>query len=212
MALSAYSEAAGEPQGGKVSVKQILQDKSKQVLQLPAGKFPTVDFSEHAKKLEIESEEKFHLYYQLVQGGFDTKLPKKRVSKGIELFREFTDKDGNVVNKVALGDEVEVHLKFRSLKDERLYNIAIVDLLPAGLEAVPTSVRENISGTWRPEHTDIREDRLVIYGTVTPDIDEFIYTVRAINKGSFTVPPIYGESMYDRSIYGFSPQEPFIVE
>ncbi|MEN8192551.1 MAG: MG2 domain-containing protein [Bacteroidota bacterium] len=212
MALTAYSKAAGEPKAGEVLVKQILHDKSEEMLLLPSGQFLTVDFSEHSEKLEITNKEDFHLYYQVVQGGFDTSLPEKRVANGIEIFREFTDEDGNVVNKVSLGDEVEVHLKFRSLNDKNLYNIAIVDLLPAGLEAVPTSVRKNLSGTWNPDHTDIREDRLVVYGTVRPSVSEFIYKVRAINKGSFTVPPIYAESMYDKTIYGFSPQEPIVVE
>ena len=212
MALHAYSEAAGEPAGGRVAVQQILQDNTKKDIPLPSGKFPSVAFSEQAQKLRIESDGELPLYYQVVQGGFDTTLPKDRVSEGVELFREYTDKNGDLVNKVKIGDEVEVHLKFRSLDDIRLPNIAIVDLLPAGLEAVPTSLRENIGGSWRPDHTDIREDRLVIYGTVSPDVQEFIYTVRAINKGRFIVPPIYGESMYDRSIYGYSPQEPLIVE
>lgn len=212
MALSAYSAVAGEPQGGQVAIKQILQNKKEAVLQLPPGKFPTVSYSEDAAKLLIESKENLPLYYQVVQGGFDTSLPEKRVSKGIEIFREFTDKDGNVVSKAALGDEITVHLKFRSISEGNLYNIAIVDLLPAGLEATPTSVRENMSRSWRADHTDIREDRLVIYGTVRPETGEFVYTVRAINKGTFTVPPIYCESMYDRAIYGYSPQEPFIVE
>jgi uncharacterized protein YfaS (alpha-2-macroglobulin family) len=29
---------------------------------------------------------------------------------------------------------------------------------------------------------------------------EFVYTIRATNVGSFAVPPLQGESMYDRSV------------
>ena len=105
-----------------------------------------------------------------------------------------------------------MHLKFRSLTERNLYNIAVIDMLPAGLEAVPTSLRSNLGGTWTPEHTEIREDRLIFYGTVSPKVQEVSYSLRAINKGSFTVPPLYGESMYDRTIFGVSPQEPFVVE
>jgi len=212
LALNAYAKAAGQPSAGKVSITEILKDKSENPLILPKGNFPTVDFSEKAQLLHIKSDEDMHLYYQVVQGGFDTTLPQKRISEGIELYREFTDVDGRKISKVKLGEEVQVHIKMRSLKDRPLYNMAIVDLLPAGLEAVPTSVRETGGGSWNPEHTDIREDRLVIYGTVSTDMQEFVYTVRAINKGHFTVPPLYGESMYDRDIYGFSPQDPIVVE
>ncbi|MFC2135899.1 alpha-2-macroglobulin [Bacteroidota bacterium] len=212
MALSAYSNAVGEPQGGDISITQILRDSNEEKLRLPPGKFPTVDFSQQAVKLNIDSEDDHHLYYQVIQGGFDTALPEKRISEGIEIFREFTDKSGSIVQNVSIGDEVEVHIKFRSLTGASLYNIAIIDMLPAGLEAVPTSVRANREGSWQPDHTDIREDRLNFYGTVNTEAQEIVYTVRAINKGTFVVPPIYGESMYDRTIYGTSPQEKFIVE
>ena len=212
MALSAYAKVTGEPQQGNLSISQILRSGKEQSLKLPEGKFPTVDYSENAEKLHIGNNEKIPLYYQVVQGGFDTKPPTKRVSEGIELFREFTDKNGSTVSRVSLGDEIYVKLKFRSLNKSNLSNIAIVDLLPAGLEAVPTSVRENRRGSFDPDYLDIREDRLVIFGTVKPEVREFIYTVRAINRGTFSVPPIYGVSMYDQTIYGFSPQEPIIVE
>jgi uncharacterized protein YfaS (alpha-2-macroglobulin family) len=55
------------------------------------------------------------------------------------------------------------------------------------------------SSTWQPEYADIREDRVVIYGTATPDVREFVYRIKATNAGKFIVPPAYGESMYDRA-------------
>jgi len=160
----------------------------------------------------IESEKDLNLYYQVTQGGFDISLPEESESNGIEVYREFTDKNGSEISEMALGDEVTVHLKFRSIDNTYLTNIAIVDLLPAGLEAVPTSVRSNYSASWRPDHIDIREDRIIIYGTLSSKVQSFNYKVRAINKGIFTVPPIYGESMYNRDIYGFTPQDPITVK
>ena len=46
----------------------------------------------------------------------------------------------------------------------------------------------------------MRDDRVVIYGTATRNISEFIYRIRATNAGTFVVPPAYGESMYDRTV------------
>jgi uncharacterized repeat protein (TIGR01451 family) len=212
MALNRYAKVAGQPQQGNVIIKQILKDKKEEILDLPSGNFPSIAFSDQAKELNIENKADLSLYYQMVQGGFDTSIPEKRVSEGIEIYREFKDKNGDEVDKVSLGDEVYVHLKIRSINKQTLYNIAVVDMLPAGLEAVPTSVRDNAAGTWNPDYTDIREDRLVVFGTLTPSVKEYIYTVRAINRGTFIVPPLYAESMYDRSIYAYSPQKPIIVE
>ena len=190
---------------------QVLSDTTEEVLEIPPGKFPTVNYSPQTVQLLIENEDEHPLYYQVVQGGFDTTLPAERVSEGIEVFREFTTPLGSPVQEVSLGEEIDVHLKFRSLDNRHLFNIAFVDLLPAGLEAVPTSVRDKARGSWEPEYTDIREDRLVLFGKVGPEMKEYVYTVRAINKGTFTVPPMYGEAMYDRSIYGISPQKPLVV-
>ena len=61
------------------------------------------------------------------------------------------------------------------------------------------------TSTWQPEYADIREDRVVIYGTATPDVREFVYRIKASNAGKFIVPPAYGESMYDRSVQARSP-------
>jgi len=61
------------------------------------------------------------------------------------------------------------------------------------------------SSTWQPEYADIREDRVVIYGTAAPDVREFVYRIKATNAGKFIVPPAYGESMYDRAIQARSP-------
>ena len=59
--------------------------------------------------------------------------------------------------------------------------------------------------TWQLDYADIREDRVVIYGTASPDVREFVYRIRATNAGKFAIPPAYAESMYDRAIQARSP-------
>ena len=51
--------------------------------------------------------------------------------------------------------------------------------------------------TWQPQFADVREDRVVIYGTATTDVREFVYRIKASNAGRFIAPPACGESMYD---------------
>lgn len=212
MALSAFSKATNEPAAGKISISQAFSDEQIKPLNLPAGKFPVVDFSEDAIKLLFESEEDRTAYYQVVQAGYDLKLPQKSVKNSIEVSRTYKNLKGSNIQKATLGEEIEVHIKFRSLNDNTLNNIAFVDLLPAGLEVSAATVRNSNSGSWSPDYVDVREDRVVLYGTVEPHIQEFVYKVRAINKGTYIAPPLYVESMYDRTIFGYSPNEKFIVE
>jgi len=53
---------------------------------------------------------------------------------------------------------------------------------------------------WQPDFIDIREDRVVLFGTLFPKVQEFTYTIKAVNRGKYTVPPVFAESMYDRTI------------
>jgi uncharacterized protein YfaS (alpha-2-macroglobulin family) len=39
---------------------------------------------------------------------------------------------------------------------------------------------------------------------VRNEFQEFVYRIKATNTGTFTVPPAYGESMYERSVRGRS--------
>ncbi|MBI5209409.1 MAG: alpha-2-macroglobulin [Elusimicrobia bacterium] len=56
------------------------------------------------------------------------------------------------------------------------------------------------SSTWRPQYADVREDRVVLFGTVGAQAQEFVYKIRATNKGAFSVPPVFAEGMYDRGV------------
>jgi len=57
---------------------------------------------------------------------------------------------------------------------------------------------------WTPQHADVRDDRLVLYGDITKDASTFVYRVRATNAGVFQAPPAFAEGMYDRTVTGVS--------
>ncbi len=50
-----------------------------------------------------------------------------------------------------------------------------------------------------PDFVDKRDDRVVVYTTVTPEFREYRYKIKAVNEGDFTRPPAFAEGMYDRS-------------
>lgn len=66
--------------------------------------------------------------------------------------------------------------------------------------------------TWHPEFVDIREDRVVLFGSVGNSVQEFVYRIKATNKGKYTIPPAYAESMYDRSVRARTLPGTMIVE
>ena len=169
------------------------------------------------------------------QGGYDRDAPSKAIKDGIEIVREYTDDGGKPLNTITVGEEIDVHVRIRATGDQGVGDVAIVDLLPGGFEPVieppppvtdqqtdaatqddqggdsevkPAAWRSPIglsTSTWQPDYADIREDRVVIYGTATPDVREFVYRIKASSVGKFIVPPAYGESMYDRAVQARSP-------
>ncbi|MDR2790048.1 MAG: alpha-2-macroglobulin family protein [Campylobacteraceae bacterium] len=58
--------------------------------------------------------------------------------------------------------------------------------------------------TWGADYSDIREDRVIIYGTAYQDVRTFKYQIKSTNEGVYAVAPIYAEAMYDREIQALS--------
>lgn len=75
------------------------------------------------------------------------------------------------------------------------------DASESGSNAAPAPTLALPGSSFRPMHLEQREDRIVFYGNVGGQVTELRYRVRANNIGTFAVPPIYAESMYERSVY-----------
>jgi uncharacterized protein YfaS (alpha-2-macroglobulin family) len=63
-----------------------------------------------------------------------------------------------------------------------------------------------------PDFADLREDRVVLYGRATDQVQEFSYRIKATNVGSYVVPAAFGESMYDRKLRARSVAGRIVVE
>ncbi|MBX9899336.1 MAG: hypothetical protein K2Y28_01005, partial [Burkholderiaceae bacterium] len=135
------------------------------------------------------------------------------------------DAKGTVITEAALGDEVTVRVRVRATDRNYLPQVALVDILPGGLEPVLTSPsdsdspdtplwRQRLGGksTWAIDYADIREDRVIFYGNVTGGLTEVTYKARATNVGSFVIPAAYGEAMYEHRIFARAASGTFKVK
>jgi uncharacterized protein YfaS (alpha-2-macroglobulin family) len=142
-------------------------------------------------------------YYSVNESGFDRNPPAAETSRDIEVIHEFLDMKGNVITKVKVGEEFWVRMRLRSTNRDRVNQIAVVDLLPGGVE--PTLDRQTGPGSnWSPQYVDRRDDRVLLYGDATKDAATYVYKVRATNAGAFQSPPAFAEGMYNRRITGMS--------
>jgi uncharacterized protein YfaS (alpha-2-macroglobulin family) len=190
-----------------------LDAYSKTVAAVPA-KFATAEVGRDGK-VQFAKQSPLPAYYAINESGFDRNPPAAAASQGIEIIHEFLDLAGNPIARVKVGDEFLVRLRLRSTTRPRVPQIAVVDLLPGGTEPVlelatdssPSSalpIGLPAKSTWLPQHVDVRDDRLVLYGDITKDAVAFTYRVRATNGGAFAAPPAFAESLYSPQIFAFS--------
>ena len=166
-----------------------------------AKPFSTVDYDTNVTKLSATSDQ--GLFYINSQAGFDRQATTDVVKEGIEVFREFVNDDGEVVTRFEQGKEITVKLKVRALNNGTLSNIALVDLLPGGFEVIRQSVPRT-AHNWSADYVDVREDRVVYYGSFGSSITELSYRVKLTSSGRFVVPSTYAESMYDNTVRAIS--------
>src|SRR5262249_18123806 len=144
--------------------------------------------------------------------------------------RYFFDLKGTQIAPPKVGGEFLVRLGLRATQREGLFQIAVVDLLPGGVEPVlelqPPSDTSNAGvdpafgrgqagfsrlpiglpdkSNWKPYHIDVRDDRVVLYGDATKDAATFVYRLRATNAGIFEAPPAFADGMYIGTVVGLS--------
>jgi hypothetical protein len=135
LGLDAYATATGS-QTANLSIHELLKDKTEHALKLPAGLFPTTNFSEQAAVLRFGNDTTLNAFYMVEQSGFERTPPTTAIKQGMEIIREYTDANGKTVTTAELGQELTVHVKFRRLDKGFSSTIALVDLLPGGFELV----------------------------------------------------------------------------
>ena len=135
LALDAYATAT-QGAAANLSIAEVLKDKRVKALALPKELLPKLSFSDQAAALRFGNNSGLNAYYVLEQSGFDRTPPAQAIKQGMEVLREYTDAEGKLLTSIKMGDQVDVHLKFRGLGNNRIASIALVDLLPGGFELV----------------------------------------------------------------------------
>jgi hypothetical protein len=129
---------------------------------------------------------------------------------GLSIRRRYLNASGHPItdHRVRSGDLVQIELSLES--PTALSNLVIDDLLPAGLEVenahLATSAKSD-EAERKPKspdnliaaaRIDARDDRVILVGGIpTGGKYTFTYLARAVTPGSFVIPPVRGECMYD---------------
>ncbi len=135
---------------------------------------------------------------------------------GLAVSRVYRRLDGSSVDptkgELRLGDLVYVEVNLTNTTGLAMQNIALVDRLPAGFEVenprlgratTPSWVSPAL--VWQTDFMNLRDDRLEAFGRVeAKQSRKVIYTVRVVTSGTFTIPPVEAEAMYDPTLWARS--------
>lgn len=197
LALSAYGQLNEvKLQDETVNLTAIDGQGREHLLTAEAKALPKATFGSDVVEVLLAADGP--LFHLLSQAGFDRRLPTAAVREKLEISREFLDRNGKVVNELKQGQEVTVRLRVRAL-GEAVSNVAVIDLLPGGFEVQRDSVPRSVAG-WRADYVDVREDRVVFYGSFDTSARELSYRAKVTSAGEFVIPPPRAESMYDRAV------------
>jgi uncharacterized protein YfaS (alpha-2-macroglobulin family) len=206
LALDAYGRAVQQSfLSGALEIDAVKGNETKK-LDLTGGLYPEASFDRGAEALVFRksgmgSNAPRGVFYQISESGFDQTAITTPISDGLEVAREYDDDKGKPVASVKLGDEVNVVVRVRSTDGQNLDNVAIEDLLPGGFEIVDESVHTGACTDWGGiEYADVREDRLLAFGSLSGDDTLIRYRIKATNCGTYAVPPVQAEAMYHQKI------------
>ena len=191
---------------------------------------------EGSQNLILTKEGTGRLYYRIGMNYAPTNLKLKAADYGftVERVYEAVDnpadvrRDSDGTWRIRSGATVRVRLTM--VAPARRYHVALVDPLPAGLEAmnpalavtgdIPDDQKANPTQRggwwwWRNwfEHQNLRDERAEAFTSLLWEgVYNYAYVARATTPGTFVVPPTKAEEMYHPETFGRSASDKVIVE
>jgi hypothetical protein len=188
------------------------------------------------QNLVIQKEGAGRLYYRVGMSYAPSSLKLAAADYGFAVERRYeavddpsdVRRDADGTWRVKAGAKVRVKLTL--VAPARRYHVALVDPLPAGLEAmnpalavtgsIPVEQKEEPAnfgwwwwrGTWF-EHQNLRDDRAEAFTSLLWEgVYNYSYVARATTPGAFVVPPAKAEEMYAPETFGRGQSDRVVVE
>jgi uncharacterized protein YfaS (alpha-2-macroglobulin family) len=186
------------------------------------------------------------MYYSAYLRAYQPVTGVQSLSRGIVIGRQYYDqgdacfkplKPGEKaipctpVTTAKVGDTLVVKLSIVAPTD--LYYVLVESPLPAGMEAVDTSLKTTSQiaegpefgpanqpytfyggwGWWWFTHTELRDEKVALFASYLPQgTYEYTYQIRAGLDGTYNVLPARAEQMYFPEVFGRSDGEQFVIE
>jgi uncharacterized protein YfaS (alpha-2-macroglobulin family) len=130
----------------------------------------------------------------------------------LKVRRQFLNRDGQPISPTGIRQNdlvvVKITLQAADAAGE-VKNVAITDLLPAGLEIENPRLgpQREVKGTETassPDYLDVRDDRINLFTTASATPKTFYYLARAVSKGTFKLGPVSADAMYNAEYHSYN--------
>jgi len=130
----------------------------------------------------------------------------------LKVRRQFLNRDGQPISPTGIRQNdlvvVKITLQAADAAGE-VQNVAITDLLPAGLEIENPRLgpQREVKGTGTastPDYLDVRDDRINLFTTASTVPKTFYYLARAVSKGTFKLGPVSADAMYNAEYHSYN--------
>jgi uncharacterized protein YfaS (alpha-2-macroglobulin family) len=163
------------------------------------------------RRLAIRPQGAGSLYYFWEMEGISAGGRVREEDNYLQVRRVFMTRDGKPMTQGTFkqNDLVMVVIMLRSTPAAgEVKNVAITDLLPAGLEIENPRLglqrdAPNMADIAQPDYLDVRDDRLNLFTTATPKPKYFVYLARAVSKGTFKLGPVSADAMYNAEYHSY---------
>jgi uncharacterized protein YfaS (alpha-2-macroglobulin family) len=130
----------------------------------------------------------------------------------LKVRRQFLNRDGQPISPTGIRQNdlvvVKITLQAADAAGE-VKNVAITDLLPAGLEIEnprlgPQRELKSTEAASTPDYLDVRDDRINLFTTASTTPKIFYYLARAVSKGTFKLGPVSADAMYNAEYHSYN--------
>ena len=160
-------------------------------------------------------------YFNLLTRGVPTDTAFKPDNAGLEIERTFTDRDGRGIDldNLKQGDLLIVKVRVRPLNGP-VSNVVVTNMLPSGLEVENPRLQttEAVAGgapsDLSPSYLDLRDDRVLLFVNLynAGQWQTGYALLRAVTPGTFRLPPLQAEAMYNPALSATGPRGQITVK
>lgn len=175
--------------------------------QLPVSQIPLAMVGAQKSPLKVTNESKGSLFVRVVTTGTPARGQEEASENNLVMSVNYTDSKGFPVNPVSLaqGQEFVALVSVKNPGTRGTYeNLALAQIFPSGWEInnLRLTDDEGTDKTDRGDYQDIRDDRVYTYFGLGAGVTRTFKTIlTASYTGTYYLPAVSCEAMYDNSIY-----------